>query len=161
MVMRVAPICVTVGCARRLLSIGTATAMPNTDSSTAARKARRAAARADPRTGRSDNRLVDYGYNEYAQMFNARQRLHLALLGAAIGNVKGGARDGLAVAFSDHLTTNNCFAPMLGWRRLTPLFSIRAYRHIARPVEINPGSIRTAAALFPTPYGPWFGPLTP
>lgn len=25
-----------------------------------------------------------------------------------------------------------------GWRRLTPLFSIRAYRHISRPVELNP-----------------------
>ena len=44
-----------------------------------------------PQTGRADNRLVDYGYRDYVEMFNARQQLHLALLGAAIQNTKGGA----------------------------------------------------------------------
>lgn len=103
-----------------------------------------------PRTGRSDNRLVDYGYCDYTQMFNARQRLHLALLGAAIEELKGGARDGLAVAFSDHLTTNNMLCAYAGgWRRLTPLFSIRAYRHIARPVEINPWLQKNGRGTFP------------
>ncbi len=103
-----------------------------------------------PRAGRSDTRLVDYGYSDYAQMFNARQRLHLALLGAAINNLKGSARDGLAVAFSDHLTTNNMLCAYAGgWRRLTPLFSIRAYRHIARPVEINPWLQKNGRGTFP------------
>ena len=36
-----------------------------------------------------------------------------------------------------------------GWRRLAPLFSIRAYRHIARPVEINPWLERNGRGTFP------------
>ena len=86
-----------------------------------------------PRTGRADDRLVAYGYRDYVEMFNPRQRLHLASLGAAIEKVEGDARDGLAVAFSDHLTTNTMLCAYAGgWRRLAPLFAIRAYRHIAR-----------------------------
>ena len=103
-----------------------------------------------PQIGRADNRLVDYGYRDYVEMFNARQQLHLALLGAAIQNTKGGARDGLAIAFSDHLTTNNMLCAYAGgWRRLAPLFAIRAYRHIARPVEINPWLRKNGRGTFP------------
>ena len=103
-----------------------------------------------PRTGRADNRLVAYGYSNYVEMFNARQQLHLALLGAAIQKVRGGARHGLAVAFSDHLTTNNMLCAYAGgWRRLAPLFAIRAYRHIARPVEINPWLQKNGRGTFP------------
>lgn len=103
-----------------------------------------------PRAGRTDNRLVHYGYSDYMEMFNARQRLHLAVLGAAIDKLKGRARNGLAIAFSDHLTTNNMFcAYAAGWRRLAPLFSIRAYRHIARPVEINPWLRKNGRGTFP------------
>lgn len=103
-----------------------------------------------PRAGRSDNRLIDYGYEDYTQLFNARQQLHLAMLGNAIGKMRGPARDGLAIAFSDHLTTNNVLCAYAGgWRRLTPLFSIRAYRHIARPVEINPWLQHNGRGTFP------------
>jgi putative DNA methylase len=103
-----------------------------------------------PRVGRADNRLIDYGYSDYIEMFNARQRLHLTMLCAAIDKMRGGARDGLAFAFSDHLTTNNMFCAYAGgWRRLTPLFSIRAYRHIARPVEINPWLLKNGRGTFP------------
>lgn len=103
-----------------------------------------------PRTGRADNRLVSYGYSDYVEMFNSRQKLHLALLGAAIQKVRGGAGDGLAVAFSDHLTTNNMLCAYAGgWRRLAPLFAIRAYRHIARPVEINPWLQNNGRGTFP------------
>lgn len=103
-----------------------------------------------PRVGRSDNRLIDYGYEDYAQLFNARQQLHLAMLGAAIRKIRGPVRDGLAIAFSDHLTTNNMLCAYAGgWRRLTPLFSIRAYRHIARPVEINPWLKHNGRGTFP------------
>ena len=103
-----------------------------------------------PRTGRTDNRLIDYGYRDYVELFNARQRLHLALLGAAIQKVEGAARDGLAIAFSDHLTTTNMLCAYAGgWRRLAPLFSIRAYRHIARPVEINPWLQKNGRGTFP------------
>jgi putative DNA methylase len=103
-----------------------------------------------PREGRSDNRLIDYGYADYRQLFNARQQLHLALLGEAISRHKGPARDALAIAFSDHLTTNNMMCGYAGgWRRLTPLFSIRAYRHIARPVEVNPWLRKNGRGTFP------------
>ncbi|MBS0661245.1 MAG: hypothetical protein JSR82_23765 [Verrucomicrobia bacterium] len=36
-----------------------------------------------------------------------------------------------------------------GWRRLAPLFSIRAYRHICRPVELNPWLDATGRGTFP------------
>ena len=36
-----------------------------------------------------------------------------------------------------------------GWRRLAPLFSIRAYRHVTRPVEINPWLDGTGRGTFP------------
>ena len=103
-----------------------------------------------PRQGRTDNRLIDYGYGDYSEMFNARQKLHLALLGKAIGKLKGNEREALAIAFSDHLTTNNMLCAYAGgWRRLTPLFSIRAYRHIARPIEINPWLEKNGRGTFP------------
>jgi adenine-specific DNA methylase len=103
-----------------------------------------------PSRGRSDDRLLDYGYRDYGQLFNARQRLHLALLGRAIGRLSGPAREAMAIAFSDHLTTNNMMCGYAGgWRRLTPLFSIRAYRHIGRPIEINPWLTNNGRGTFP------------
>jgi adenine-specific DNA methylase len=54
------------------------------------------------------------------------------------------------MAFSDHLTTNCMMASYAhGWRRLTPLFSVRAFRHIQRPVELNPWVERTGRGGFP------------
>ena len=103
-----------------------------------------------PPKGRSDNRLVDYGYEDYTQLFNARQKLHLALLGHAISKLPSGEREAMAIAFSDHLTTNNMMCGYAGgWRRLTPLFSIRAYRHIGRPVELNPWLRNNGRGSFP------------
>lgn len=103
-----------------------------------------------PQTGRADDRLIAYGYRDYVEMFNARQQLHLALLGAAIQRVRDGSHEALAVAFSDHLTTNNMLCAYAGgWRRLAPLFAIRAYRHIARPVEVNPWLRNNGRGTFP------------
>ena len=54
------------------------------------------------------------------------------------------------MAFSDHLTTNCMLtAYASGWRRLTPLFSVRAFRHVQRPVEINPWCDGTGRGTFP------------
>ena len=103
-----------------------------------------------PTLRRADNRLIDYGYSDYAELFNPRQLLHAALLGQAIGRADPRVRDALAVAFSDHLTTNNMMCAYAGgWRRLTPLFSVRAYRHIARPIEINPWLRKNGRGTFP------------
>ena len=99
---------------------------------------------------RTDSRLHDYGYKDWTDLFNARQLLHLSLLAEAIGTYEGSAREGLSMAFSDHLTTNCMMtAYASGWRRLTPLFSVRAFRHVQRPVEINPWSDRTGRGTFP------------
>lgn len=88
---------------------------------------------------RFDSRLIDYGYQRWAELFNDRQLLHLSLLAEAIKNYKGPLRKALNMAFSDHLTTNCMLTSYAaGWRRLTPLFSIRAFRHIPRPIELNP-----------------------
>ncbi|MDA9546375.1 hypothetical protein ACM43_18440 [Bradyrhizobium sp. CCBAU 45321] len=103
-----------------------------------------------PREGRKDQRLIKYGYQNYADLFSARQRLHLALLAKEIEKLEGPEREALSIAFSDHLTTNNLLCSYAtDWRRLSPLFSIRAFRHIARPVEINPWLRKNGRGTFP------------
>jgi putative DNA methylase len=103
-----------------------------------------------PRENRFDNRLVQYGYSAYRELFNARQNLHLGLLARALDGIEGLAGEALRIAFSDHLSTNNVLCGYAGgWRRLSPLFSIRAYRHIARPVELNPWLTKNGRGTFP------------
>ncbi|MFN5568997.1 MAG: hypothetical protein ACK495_12550, partial [Bradyrhizobium sp.] len=103
-----------------------------------------------PREGRKDQRLLKYGYENYADLFCARQRLHLALLAMEIEKLEGPVREAFSIAFSDHLVTNNMLCSYAAdWRRLSPLFSIRAFRHIARPVEINPWLRKNGRGTFP------------
>src|SRR5215207_3202726 len=103
-----------------------------------------------PRDGRSDDRLLRYGYTDYAQLHGARQSLYLGLLARSIAQIGGAAGEALRIAFSDHVATNNLLCAYAGgWRRLAPLFSIRAYRHIARPVEVNPWLERNGRGTFP------------
>ena len=103
-----------------------------------------------PLQGRSDGRLPAYGYTTYAQLLNPRQALHAGLLARALRGIDGAVGEALAVAFSDHMATNNAMCAYAGgWRRLTPLFSIRAYRHIARPVELNPWLAHNGRGTFP------------
>ena len=103
-----------------------------------------------PSAGRFDDRLLRYGYSSYGELFNARQALHLGLLARALDDISGPVGEALRVAFSDHVATNNVLCGYAGgWRRLSPLFSIRAYRHIARPVEINPWLERNGRGTFP------------
>jgi putative DNA methylase len=103
-----------------------------------------------PTNGRSDNRLIQYGYARYRDLFNPRQLLHLSLLSEAIDALAWEAREAMALAFSDHLTTNCMLTQYaFGWRRLAPLFSIRAFRHVCRPVEINPWLDGTGRGTFP------------
>ena len=99
---------------------------------------------------RTDSRLLDYGYRNWTDLFNPRQLLHLSLLAEAISKYDGSVRDALSIAFSSHLTTNCMMAGYAaGWRRLTPLFGVRAFRHIQRPVEINPWCDGTGRGTFP------------
>jgi adenine-specific DNA methylase len=103
-----------------------------------------------PRRNRADGRLLAYGYSEYSQLFNARQLLHLSLLAEAVGEQPADIREPLAIAFSDHLTTNCMMTNYaFGWRRLAPLFSIRAFRHVPRPVELNPWIDGTGRGTYP------------
>ena len=107
-------------------------------------------AQAIPRVGRADNRLIQYGYSAYRQLFNDRQLLHLSMLAEQLDAADDSHREALALAFSDHLTTN-CMLTYyaLGWRRLAPLFSIRAFRHVTRPVEVNPWLDGTGRGTYP------------
>lgn len=93
-----------------------------------------------PREGRSDGRPMIHGIRRYSDFFNDRQKLHLNLLGLAIQKVENNeARRCLELAFSEHLTANCMYtAYAFGYRRTSPLFSIHSYRHITRPVELNP-----------------------
>lgn len=99
---------------------------------------------------RTDTRLTDYGYREWSQLFNDRQLLHLGLLARELKRLPDAQRRALGLAFSNHLTTNCMLTSYAaGWRRLTPLFSIRAFRHVPRPVEVNPWSEGTGRGTFP------------
>lgn len=103
-----------------------------------------------PQTGRSDDRLIAYGYRRYTDLFNARQLLHLARLGAAIRALDADQREALGLAFSNHLTSNcmlTSYTPR--WRQVTPLFVVRSYRHSVRPVELNPWSAGVGRGTFP------------
>lgn len=103
-----------------------------------------------PADGRSDDRLLKYGYKSYKELFNSRQLLHLSYLAEAVSQLESPIKDAFAIAFSDHLTTNCMMASYaFGWRRLVPLFSVRAYRHITRPVEINPWLDGSGRGTFP------------
>jgi adenine-specific DNA methylase len=103
-----------------------------------------------PAEGRSDDRPLRYGYRRYTDFFNARQQLHLLLLSRAILRLDGPVREALSIAFSDHLKTNCMLASYaLGYRRLSPLFALRAFRHVPRPVEANPWVEGTGRGSFP------------
>lgn len=98
----------------------------------------------------SDTRLTDYGYRRWTQLFNDRQLLHLGRLSREISRLPEDKRHAIGLAFSNHLTTNCMLTSYAaGWRRLTPLFSIRAYRHVPRPVELNPWLEGTGRGTFP------------
>ena len=90
-----------------------------------------------PSEGRSDRRPLLYGYSSYREMFNARQLYCLGLIGREIAKTTDPAvRRALALAFSHSLASNNMFCGYaFGYRRLTPLFSVHAFRKISRPVE--------------------------
>ncbi|MFY9975640.1 MAG: hypothetical protein WAK53_15380 [Chromatiaceae bacterium] len=99
---------------------------------------------------RSDTRLTDYGYRQWSQLFNDRQLLHLGRLAREIKKLPEDQRRAIGLAFSNHLTTNCMLTSYAaGWRRLTPLFSIRAFRHVPRPVELNPWLEGTGRGTFP------------
>jgi putative DNA methylase len=99
---------------------------------------------------RSDSRLAAYGYHHWVDLFNERQLLHLGLLAAELNSLPERLKGPLGLAFSNHLTTNCMMtAYASGWRRLTPLFSIRAFRHVPRPVELNPWTDGVARGSYP------------
>lgn len=103
-----------------------------------------------PDQDRADDRLIRYGYRQYRDLFNDRQLLHLATLSQAIRSISPAAREALSIAFCDHLKTNCMLTSYaFGWRRLAPLFSIRAFRHISRPVELNPWLDGTGRGTYP------------
>ncbi len=104
-----------------------------------------------PTWPRVDQRPLMYGFMSYDQLFNSRQLLHLTLLGRAISSLRNEAeKEYLALAFSEHLTTNCMYAGYaFGYRRISPMFSIHSYRHICRPVELNPWLANTGRGTFP------------
>ena len=108
-----------------------------------------------PTNGRSDQRPIIHGFTRYRDLFNDRQLLHLTILGRAIVDLKASeAQRVLAMAFSEHLTTNCMYAGYaFGYRRISPMFSIHGYRHITRPVELNPWLDGIGRGTFPNALG--------
>jgi len=76
-----------------------------------------------------------WGYYLFGGLTRTRRPLP-SVLAKAIAATTEPTREALALAFSGHLTTNCMLTQYaFGWRRLAPLFSIRAYRHVSRPVN--------------------------
>jgi len=92
-----------------------------------------------PVHGRSDRRPIIFGHRRYVDLFNARQLLGLGVIAKEIMNTKDrDVRRALALAFSHALASNNMFCGWaFGYRRLTPLFGVHAFRKVTRPVEAN------------------------
>ena len=92
-----------------------------------------------PAAGRSDRRPLLYGIRRYRELFNARQLLGLGVIAKAIKETRDrDVRRALALAFSHALASNNMFCGWaFGYRRLTPLFGVHAFRKVTRPVEGN------------------------
>ena len=99
----------------------------------------------------TDRRPHIHGFRKYRELFNGRQLLHLALLAREIRSIADPrVKHILALAFSEHLTTNCMYTGYaFGYRRASPLFSIHAYRHITRPVELNPWLADAGRGTFP------------
>jgi adenine-specific DNA methylase len=104
-----------------------------------------------PSQGRGDQRPLIHGIRSYRDFFNDRQLLHLSLLGRAIVNIDDASEKAyMALAFSEHLTTNCMYTGYaFGYRRTSPMFSIHSYRHITRPVELNPWIVDAGRGSYP------------
>jgi len=104
-----------------------------------------------PPIGRQDGRPIIHGVSKYTNLFNTRQLLHLSLLGRRISRLEAPTdRRLLGLAFSEHLTTNCMYTGYaFGYRRTSPLFSFHGFRHIVRPVEINPWLDGIGRGTFP------------
>ena len=104
-----------------------------------------------PVAWRSDRRPLIHGFRRYRELFNARQLFHLTLLGKAISAMPDDKdKRLLGLAFSEHLTTNCMYVGYaFGYRRISQLFSIHSYRHIVRPVELNPWLTGIGRGTFP------------
>jgi adenine-specific DNA methylase len=92
-----------------------------------------------PSSGRVDRRPLLYGYTRYHELFNNRQLYCLGLIAKELRKITDiDVKMSLALAFSHCLASNNMFCGYaFGYRRLTPLFSVHAFRKISRPVEGN------------------------
>ena len=104
-----------------------------------------------PPKHRWDQRPLIHNITTYRQLFNDRQLLHLTLLGSTIRGVEDQAiRRVLSMAFTEHLTTNCMYTGYaFGYRRTSALFAIHSYRHIVRPVELNPWLRGIGRGTFP------------
>lgn len=104
-----------------------------------------------PPKNRSDNRPLIHGFFRYRDLFNDRQLLHLYMLGKAISQLEDrNLQKILSIAFSEHLSTNCMYSSFaFGYRRVSPIFSIHSYRHITRPVELNPWLKGIGRGTFP------------
>ena len=97
-----------------------------------------------------DARLRVHRRLRYRDLFNARQRLHLSALAEAIDALEGDARQIATLAASDTLrSTNMLCGTSPAWRRLRPLFAVRGWHHVTRPVEVNPWLDGIARGTFP------------
>jgi putative DNA methylase len=107
--------------------------------------------RAIPTTGRSDARPMINGIVNYRQLFNDRQRLHLGVLAKRIAAEPDKAlKKVLELAYSEHLTTNSMYTSYAaGYRRTSAMFAMHGFRHIVRPVEVNPWLAGEGRGTFP------------
>lgn len=104
-----------------------------------------------PSENRFDARPVLHGFTKYRELHNDRQLLHLGLLNRRLRTLTDSPEaQAVRIAFSDHLTSNSLLTSYaVGYRRSSPMFSIHAYRHVVRPVEVNPWIRGPGRGTFP------------
>ncbi len=92
-----------------------------------------------PTEGRSDPRPVNYGYEYWHQMFNARQLLCLGMLLDAVLHIPdANIRELFVMTLSDAVNANNFFCKYeVGYQKLAPLFGLHAFHPVDQPIENN------------------------
>jgi len=107
------------------------------------------------REGYNTRQIINYGYETWDQLFNARQLLALTMLGSAIRALpEGPARDALAVLFSGVLEFNNMFASYKGegTGAVRHMFSHHILKPERTPIEANVWGTPKSSGSFSTLY---------
>lgn len=105
--------------------------------------------------GHNTRQMLNYGYERWHEMFNARQLLALTTLAASIRDLPaGGSRDALSLLFSGVLDFNNMFVSYKGegTGAVRHLFAHHIFKPERMPIEANLWGTPKSSGSFSTLY---------